>query len=60
MSVPDAEVARILSALGMHVEVTSEGWQVKPPSVDLKLNGGPSGRGKGPASINLVEVQELW
>jgi len=35
-------------------------WQVKPPSVDLKLNGGPSGRGKGPASINLVEVQELW
>jgi len=32
MVVPDAEVARILAALGMQVEVVSDGWQVTPPS----------------------------
>jgi phenylalanyl-tRNA synthetase beta chain len=32
MSVPDAEVARILTALGMRVEPIADGWQVTPPS----------------------------
>jgi phenylalanyl-tRNA synthetase beta chain len=32
MSVPDVEVARILSALGMHVDAVADGWQVTPPS----------------------------
>ena len=32
MSVPDAEVARILTALGMQVDVVTDGWQVTPPS----------------------------
>jgi phenylalanyl-tRNA synthetase beta chain len=32
MRVPDAEVARILSALGMHVDAIADGWQVTPPS----------------------------
>jgi phenylalanyl-tRNA synthetase beta chain len=32
MSVPDAEVARILGALGMHVESLAVGWQITPPS----------------------------
>jgi len=32
MRVPDAEVARILSALGMRVEAIADGWRVTPPS----------------------------
>ena len=32
MDVPDAEVTRILSALGMHVVATADGWQATPPS----------------------------
>jgi phenylalanyl-tRNA synthetase beta chain len=32
MSVPDAEVARILVALGMQVEERADGWRVTPPS----------------------------
>jgi len=32
MSVPDVEVARILTALGMQVDVVTDGWQVTPPS----------------------------
>ena len=32
MSVPDAEVTRILGALGMRVEGVADGWQVTPPS----------------------------
>jgi phenylalanyl-tRNA synthetase beta chain len=32
MAVPDAEVARILSALGMRVESRDEGWQVTAPT----------------------------
>ena len=30
--VPDAEVARILSALGLEVAATSDGWHVTPPA----------------------------
>lgn len=30
--VPDAEIERILRALGMHVEAIDDGWQVLPPS----------------------------
>ena len=32
MSVPDAEVERILRALGMQVSATAEGWTVLPPT----------------------------
>ena len=32
MEVPDAEVERILRALGMGVQPTGEGWQVVPPT----------------------------
>ena len=32
IAVPDAEVARILSALGLQVEATDAGWQVTPPA----------------------------
>jgi phenylalanyl-tRNA synthetase beta chain len=32
MRVPDGEVARILSALGMHVDAIADGWQVTPPT----------------------------
>jgi phenylalanyl-tRNA synthetase beta chain len=32
LSVADSEVERILSALGMHVSETAEGWQVVPPT----------------------------
>ena len=32
MRVPDAEVARILTALGMRVDAVADGWQVTPPS----------------------------
>jgi len=32
MRVADAEVARILSALGMHVDAIADGWQVTPPT----------------------------
>ncbi|MGA9333425.1 MAG: phenylalanine--tRNA ligase subunit beta, partial [Rudaea sp.] len=32
MTVPDAEVARILDALGMQVESRTDGWQVTAPS----------------------------
>ncbi len=32
MHVADAEVERILRALGMRVETTADGWQVTPPS----------------------------
>jgi phenylalanyl-tRNA synthetase beta chain len=32
MRVPDAEVARILTALGMRVEVVADGWSVTAPS----------------------------
>jgi phenylalanyl-tRNA synthetase beta chain len=32
LHVDDAEVARILSALGMHVDAIADGWQVTPPS----------------------------
>ncbi len=32
LEVPDAEVERMLRALGMHVEADSDGWQVTPPS----------------------------
>jgi phenylalanyl-tRNA synthetase beta chain len=31
IEVPDVEVARILTALGMHLEVTGEGWRATPP-----------------------------
>jgi phenylalanyl-tRNA synthetase beta chain len=31
LSIPDAEVARMLSALGMHVNEIADGWQVTPP-----------------------------
>lgn len=31
IEVPDGEVERILSALGMSVEVTAEGWRATPP-----------------------------
>ena len=36
--VADAEVARILSALGLEVEATSEGWQVTPPARRFDLS----------------------
>lgn len=32
MHVPDADVARILTALGMRVTATADGWQATPPS----------------------------
>jgi phenylalanyl-tRNA synthetase, beta subunit, non-spirochete bacterial len=32
IAIPDAEVERILRALGMQVVATAEGWQVVPPS----------------------------
>ncbi|UXI69520.1 phenylalanine--tRNA ligase subunit beta [Tahibacter amnicola] len=32
MQVPDAEVERILGALGMQVESTADGWKITPPS----------------------------
>jgi phenylalanyl-tRNA synthetase beta chain len=32
MQVPDAEVVRILTALGMQVVATADGWQATPPS----------------------------
>ena len=32
MAVPDIEVARILTALGMRVESIADGWRVTPPS----------------------------
>jgi phenylalanyl-tRNA synthetase beta chain len=32
MRVPDAEVTRILTALGMRVDTVADGWQVTPPS----------------------------
>jgi len=32
LDVPDAEVARIFTALGMQVAATADGWQVKAPS----------------------------
>src|SRR5690606_23323021 len=32
IAIPDAEVERILRALGMQVAATAEGWQVVPPS----------------------------
>lgn len=32
VDIPAAEVSRLLSALGMHVTSTAEGWQVVPPS----------------------------
>ncbi|HET6603981.1 MAG TPA: phenylalanine--tRNA ligase subunit beta [Xanthomonadaceae bacterium] len=32
LAVPDAEVERILGALGMQVESTADGWSVTPPS----------------------------
>ena len=32
LHIDDAEVARILGALGLHVEATAEGWRATPPS----------------------------
>jgi phenylalanyl-tRNA synthetase beta chain len=32
VAVPDAEVVRIFTALGMHVEATGEGWRITAPS----------------------------
>lgn len=41
-SIPDAEVERVLSALGFSLEETPWGWKVTPPATRLDIQDGPA------------------